>query len=95
MAKIRRISDRPQNLFETNWLKNALLVMESLVAAPEHDQLLDRYRRAMAAYTGAVDAMEELEGQDRFRAQLQALEAHLACESAWNEVMQHQPERIR
>ncbi len=69
--------------------------MECLVASPEHDQLLDEYRRAMAAYTGAVDAMEDLEGENRFRAQLQALEAHLACESAWNAVMRRQPERIR
>jgi hypothetical protein len=49
----------------------------------------------MAAYTGAVDAMEDLEGHARFSAQLQALEAHLACETAWNEVMRHQPEHIR
>jgi hypothetical protein len=69
--------------------------MESLVASPERDQLLDRYRRAMTAYSGAVDAMEDLQGADRFRAQLQALEAHLACESAWSAVMEHQPERIR
>jgi hypothetical protein len=69
--------------------------MECLAAPPELDQSLDRYRRAMAAYTGAVDAMEDLEGADRFRAQLQALEAHVACESAWSEVMQYQRERIR
>jgi len=69
--------------------------MECLVASPERDQLLERYHRAIAAYTGAVDALEDLEGQDRFRAQLQALDAHLACESAWNAVMRQQPERIR
>jgi len=69
--------------------------MECLVASPEREQLLEQYRTAMAAYTGAVDAMEELHGADRFGAQLQALAAHLACESAWNAVMQHQPERIR
>jgi len=70
-------------------------IMESLLASPDFDQLLEEYRRAMAAYTGAVDAMEDLEGHARFSAQLQALEAHLACETAWNAVMRHQPERIR
>jgi hypothetical protein len=73
--------------------------MESLVASPERDQLLDRYRTAMAAYTGAVDAMEDLHGdlqeQDRFRAQLHVLQAHLACESAWSAVMEHQPGCLR
>jgi hypothetical protein len=69
--------------------------MESVFASPDFDQLLDEYRRAMVAYTGAVDAMEDLEGHARFSAQLRALEAHLACETAWNEVMRHQPEHIR
>jgi hypothetical protein len=69
--------------------------MESLVASPELDQLLNQYRTAMAAYTGAVDQLEDLQGPDRFRAQLQALEAHLACESAWDAVMKRQPECSR
>lgn len=73
--------------------------MECLVASPERNELLDRYRAAMAAYTGAVDAIEDSQGElqekDRFRAQLQALDAHLACESAWQAVMKHQPGRLR
>jgi len=70
-------------------------VMESLEASLEQDELFAQYRSAMAAYRGAVDALEELQGSERFGAQLQALKAHLECEHAWDRVMRRQPECSR
>jgi|HubBroStandDraft_1064217.scaffolds.fasta_scaffold910029_2 hypothetical protein len=68
--------------------------MESLVASvqQEQEEVFEQYRTAMAAYRGAVDALEEMEGPERFGAQLQALQAHLECEHAWYELMKRQPE---
>jgi hypothetical protein len=65
--------------------------MESLVASPKHDQLIMLYRNAMAAYVGAVDAVEDSHGKDRLKAQARVVRAHMACENAWQAVMRHQP----